>query len=156
MTAHTFEEGVLNLCRHVENLAKGCRTGLCIASEDGTKLERAYFPNLPPTFQDAIRDITMYPPYFGTCTAAMHGNEVVTSPDLNNEKRWDDRFVAHCLRHSIIALQSRPVFDESGKPFGTFVMGFSEPREVNEFDRALMDFAADAATELFRLRKQQA
>ena len=153
MALPQFEQGLLNLCKHVEALAKGCRTGVCVASDDGTKLELAYFPNLPRTFQEGIRDVPMYPSNFGSCTAAMHGNEIITTPDMNEETRWDERFVAHCLKHSIIALQSRPVFDDKGQPLGTFVMGFSEPRTVNDFDRSLMDFAADAATELFKVRR---
>lgn len=134
----------------MEALVPGCRTGMCMANADGTKLQQAYFPTLPRSFQDAIRDISMYPPYFGNCTAAMHGNEIITTPDMNEEKRFDERFIGHCLSHSIVALQSRPVLDSDGRPLGTFVMGFFEPRSTNDFDIALMDFAADAARDLFK------
>lgn len=150
MASSAFESGVLNLCRHLEILVPGCRTGLCMASPDGTKLQQAFFPTLPASFQDAIRDITMYPPYFGSCTAAMHGNEIITTPDMKEEKRFDERFIAHCLSHSIMALQSRPVLYSDGRALGTFVMGFSEPRSVTDFNIALIDFAADAAREMFK------
>jgi len=82
-----------------------------MANEDGSRLKRAFFPNLPLTFEQAIRDISQLPPYFGSCNAAMHGREVITTDDMNQETRFDDRFVAHCLAHSIVALQSRPIYD---------------------------------------------
>jgi hypothetical protein len=150
MASGAFEDGVLNLCRHIEALAPGCRTGMCMARKDGTKLERAFFPTLPASFQTGIRDITMYPPYFGSCTAAMDGHQVITTTNMKEEERFDERFIEHCLNHSIVALQSRPVVDEEGHPFGTFVMGFSEPRKASDFDNTLMEFAADAAKELFK------
>lgn len=150
MVDPSFHDDVLSLCSHVEALAPGARTGICMANEDGSRLLQAFFPNLPPTFQEAIRDIPQLPPYFGSCNAAMHGREVITTQDMNQESRFDERFVAHCLQHSIVALQSRPVFNNDGKPLGTFVMGFSTPRAVTDFDVALMEFAADAASELLR------
>jgi hypothetical protein len=150
MTDQTFLDGVLKLCQHVEALAPGSRTGICMANEDGSRLKQAFFPNLPQTFQQAIRDISQLPPYFGSCNAAMHDREVITTHDMKHETRFDERFVAHCLAHSIVALQSRPVYGAEGKPLGTFVMGFSEPRAVTDFDITLMDFAADAASELLR------
>lgn len=150
MTDQRFLDGVLKLCQHVEALAPGSRTGICMANEDGSRLKQAFFPTLPETFQQAIRDISQLPPYFGSCNAAMHGREVITTHDMNYEMRFDDRFVAHCLAHSIVALQSRPVYDAEGKPLGIFVMGFPEPRAATDFDITLMDFAADAASELLR------
>ena len=150
MTDKTFSDGVLKLCRHVGALALGSHTGICMANEDGSRLKQAFFPNLPPTFQQAIRDISQLPPYFGSCNAALHGREIVTTHNMNHETRFDARFVAPCLAHSIVALQSRPVYDSEGKPLGTFVMGFSSPRAATDFDIALMDFAADAASELLR------
>jgi len=150
MTDQIFLDGVLKLCQHVEALVPGSRTGICMANEDGSRLKRAFFPNLPLTFEQAIRDISQLPPYFGSCNAAMHGREVITTHDMNQETRFDDRFVAHCLAHSIVALQSRPIYDGEGKPLGTFVMGFSEPRAATDFDITLMEFAADAASELLR------
>jgi len=109
----TLEEKIASLCTRVEALASGSRTGVCIASRDGSKLEQAVFPHLPPTFQAGIHDIPMGPPYFGSCTAAMDGREIVTSHDMTKESRFDERFVAHCLEHSVNSLQSRPMFDSA-------------------------------------------
>lgn len=109
-------------------------------------LERAVFPSLPPSFQTAIRDIPIDSPYFGNCTAAMDGRAIITTEDFATEERFDPRFVAHCLQHAIRSLQSRPIFADNGRPLGTFVLGYREPRAASGFDEALMRFAADAVT----------
>lgn len=144
-----LKAAITSLCAHVEALAPGSRTGVCIASADHKSLERAVFPALA-TFQDAIRDIPMGPPYFGSCTAAMDGRAVVTTHDMQKESRFDERFVAHCLSHGIRSLQSRPVFDAENKPMGTFVMGYGTPHAESEFDGALMEFAADVVKHLLQ------
>ena len=145
-----LEETIAILCKRVEALAPGSRTGVCIASSDGAMLQKAVFPNFPSSFQSAIREIPMGPPYFGSCTAAMDGHRIITTEDFETESRFDSRFIAHCLGHSIRSLQSRPVYGEDGRPLGTFVMGFSEPRTARDFDEALMLFAADAVSGLLQ------
>lgn len=149
----SLEQKIASLCRRVETLASGSRTGVCIASRDGSRLERAVFPHLPPSFQAGIRDIPMGPPYFGSCTAAMHGGEIITSHDMTKESRFDERFVAHCLEHSVKSLQSRPVFDADGTPLGTFVMGYTQPTKHADFDEAILVFAADAASAMLKLER---
>lgn len=140
---HRLEEAIAILCKRVEALAPGSRTGVCIASSDGAMLQKAVFPNFPSSFQSAIREIPMGPPYFGKCTAAMDGHRIITTEDFETESRFDSRFIAHCLGH-------RPVYGEDRRPLGTFVMGFSEPRAARDFDEALVLFAADAVSGLLQ------
>ena len=145
-----IEASIASLCDRVDRLASGCRTGICIANSERTALERAIFPNLPPSFQSCIKDIPMGPPYFGSCTAAMDGDVIITCHDMASEARFDERFVATCVQHGILSLQSRPVHGRDGKPIGTFVMTFPEPREANDFNVAVMDFAAEAVSALLQ------
>jgi GAF domain len=149
----SLEKAIETLCKRVEALAPGARTGVCIASADGARLERSHFPSLPGSFQAAVRNIPMGAPYFGNCTAAMDGREIITTEDLATETRFDKRFVEHCMGHCIRSLQSRPVFNIDGKPLGTFVMGFAEPRAATAWDEALMVFAADAVTALLKRQR---
>jgi hypothetical protein len=146
----SLESSIASLCNRVEAIAPHCRTGVSIASIDGTQLARAIFPNLPKTFQSSIKDLPMGAPYFGACTAAMDGNAVITSHDLATESRFDARFIQLCLAHGIRSLQSRPVCGRDGRPVGTFVMGYAEPRDARDFDAALMAFAADAVGALLQ------
>lgn len=146
----SLEDAIAAICNRVEAMAPHSRTGVSIASGDRSRLSRAIFPNLPSTFQAAIKDLPMGAPYFGACTAAMDGDLVITSCDLADESRFDERFVRLCIDHGIRSLQSRPVYGRARKPIGTFVMGYDQPREDRDFDVALMDFAADAVGTLLQ------
>jgi hypothetical protein len=121
-----------------------------MASSDHLKLERSIFPNLPSTFQAAIKDLPMGPPYFGCCTAAMDGNTVITSHDLAVESRFSESFVRTCLSHGIKSPQSRPVYGREHNPIGTFVMGYGDVGEDGRFDGPFMEFAADAIAALLQ------
>ena len=139
-----LESQIATLCGRVEALVPGCRAGVCIASADHTKLERSVFPNLPPTFQQAIKELPMGPPYMGCCTAAMQGRQIITVHDLEKESRFSDLFIATCLSHGIRSLRSRPVYGRADAAIGTFVMGYGEPSDDQRFDLPYIDFAADA------------
>src|SRR5689334_10618528 len=97
MPSEGLDVQIAVLCSRVEALVPGCRAGVCIASADHTKLERSVFPNLPTTFQEAIKDLPMGPPYIGCCTAAMDGKDIITIHDMEKESRFSDFFIATCL-----------------------------------------------------------
>jgi len=145
-----LEAAIASICNGVEALAPGSRTGVCIASLDHSKLERSIFPNLPSTFQAAIKGLPMGPPYVGCCTAAMDGHTIITAHDLTVESRFSDSFITTCLDHGIKSLQSRPVYGREQKPIGTFVMGYGEVSEDQRFDAPFMEFAADAVAALLQ------
>ncbi len=148
----SVETSIARVCARVEALAPASRAGVSIASADRSKLECSVFPNLPRTFQETINDLPMGAPYIGCCTAAMDGNQIITVHDVTKDGRFSDVFVRTCVDHGIKSLQSRPVYGREGKPIGTFVMGYGEPRPERDFDVALMDFAADAVGTLLQKR----
>ena len=76
--------------------------------------------------------------------AVAHG-EIITCPDIAEEKRFDPQWQRLCLDHGIRSLQSRPVYLRGGMPYATFVLAYRQPREETAWDVALMTFAADAA-----------
>ena len=76
------------------------------------------------------------------------GHPTITCPDIENDTLFDPRWRQVCLKHGLKAIQSRPVYVR-GKPRGTFVLAFREPRAEQEWDVALMSFAADAASGSF-------
>lgn len=151
-----LDAAIATLCQRVEALAPGATTGVCIASPDHARLERAIFPSLPRSFQATLTDLPMGPPYFGCCTAAMDGNTVITVHDLDHESRFDESFVRACLNHGIKSIQSRPVYGRDQQPIGTFVMGYGEPSEDQRFDAPYMEFAADAVGALLQKELDQA
>lgn len=145
-----LEAAIASICNRTEVLVPGCRTGVCIASPDRSRLERSIFPNLPGTFQATIRDLPMGPPYIGCCTAAMDGDTVITVHDISLESRFSEIFIRTCIEHGIRALQSRPVYGTGQTPIGTFVVGYGDVSDDQRFDVPIMAFAADAVGALLQ------
>jgi len=142
----TASEALRELCLKVEALAPGSFAGLTISNAGQTHIEHAVFPTLPPTFSAAVTNVPLEPSDFGSCVKAISRGQPIICPDIKNDTLFDPRWREACLSHGLRAIQSRPVF-VSGKPRGTFVLAFPEPKPESEWDAALMTFAADAASE---------
>ncbi len=142
--SRSLDDALISLCDHVEALAPGSIAGLTICNPSRTLLERAIFPRLPQ-FADAIREIPLSPSDFGSCVKAVAHGEIITCPDIAEEKRFDPQWQRLCLDNGIRSLQSRPVLLHDHKPYATFVLAYRQPREETGWDVALMNFAADAA-----------
>ena len=140
-------DGLRTLCAKVEGLAPGSYAGMTLSNPGHTHIERALFPTLPQSFAAAITHVPLEPSDFGSCVKAIARGEPITCPDIEQDKLFDPRWRAVCLQHGLKAIQSRPVY-LNGKPRGTFVLAFREPRPEQEWDVALMSFAADAAGEV--------
>jgi hypothetical protein len=134
------------LCERVETLCRGAIAGLTICDQQHTRIERALFPSLPPSFAAAITNVPLEPTEFGSCVKAIARREVITCGDIENNRFFDPQWRQVCLDHGLKVIQSRPIFVH-GKPRGTFVLAFKEVRLESDWDAALMMFAADAAGE---------
>ena len=138
------DDPLISLCDHVEALASGSIAGLTICNLPRTHIERAVFPQLPQ-FAAAIRAIPLAPSDFGSCVQAIAHGEIITCPDIAEEKRFDPQWRRLCLDHGIRSLQSRPVYLRDRRPYATFVLAYRQPQIETDWDVALMTFAADAA-----------
>jgi len=143
-TYPSLDSALISLCDRVEALAPGSIAGLTICNTSRTHIERAIFPRLPQ-YAAAIVTIPLSPSNFGSCVRAVAGGEVITCPDISKEQRFDPQWRTLNLDHGLRSLQSRPLYLRDGKPYGTFVLAYREPREETSWDVALMKFAADAA-----------
>lgn len=141
-----IDEAIVRLCRRIEAMSGGAAAGVCIASADRSQIVRSLFPSVPTSFQSAIKNIPMAPPYFGACNAVIAEAKVVTCHDMTRESRFDEQFVRLCVEHGVMALQSRPVMGKDGRPLGTFVMAYRDPRDERDFDAALMELGADGVS----------
>ena len=139
----SLDDALTSLCDHVEALASGSITGLTICNPSRTHIERAVFPRLPE-FAAAISAIPLSPSDFGSCVQAIAHGEIITCPDIAEEKRFDPQWQRLCLDHGIRSLQSRPVYLRE-RPYATFVLAYRRAREETDWDVALMKFAAEAA-----------
>jgi GAF domain-containing protein len=140
----SLDDALISLCDRVEALAPGSIAGLTICNPSRTHIERAIFPRLPE-YAAAIRAIPLSPINFGSCVRAVARGEIITCPDIAEEWRFDPQWQRLSLDNGIRSLQSRPVYLHDGKPFGTFVLAYRQPRTETNWDVALMKFAADAA-----------
>lgn len=143
MTIHI--ETLTALCAKVEALAPGSVAGLTLSNAAYTHIERALFPALPFSFSAAITHVPLEPSSFGSCVKAIASGTPITCADIAQDKIFDHRWREVCLSHGLRAIQSRPVYVK-GKAQGTFVLAFREPKPESDFDVALMNFAADAAS----------
>ncbi|MGB6794903.1 MAG: GAF domain-containing protein, partial [Pseudolabrys sp.] len=140
----SLDDALISLCDHVEALATSSIAGLTICDPSRTRIQRAIFPRLPQ-YAASIVEIPLSPSNFGSCVQAVTLGEVITCPDIAEEKRFEPQWQRLGLDHSIRSLQSRPFYLREGKPYGTFVLAFRQPRKETDWDVALMKFAADAA-----------
>src|SRR3954471_5555328 len=140
-------QALADLCSKVEALAPGSFAGITVSNSDGTHIERALFPTLPYSFSAAITHVPLEPSDFGSCVKAIARGQPITCPDIENDKLFAPRWREVCWAHGLKAIQSRPVY-VNGKPRGTFVLAFRQPRAEQDWDVALMSFAADAASQV--------
>jgi len=147
MRAMTDVDALRTLCSKVEKLAPGSYAGLTLSNSGHTHIERALFPTLPYSFSAAITHVPLEPSDFGSCVKAIARGEPITCPDIANDTLFDPRWRNVCLQHGLRAIQSRPVYVK-GAPRGTFVLAFREARPEQDWDVALMSFAADAASQV--------
>lgn len=139
----SIEATLAALCRRVEAMAPGSASGVTICDEAHTHIEQAVFPTLAPSFAAAIRNVPTEPASFGSCVQAISTGQVITCADIANDIRFDPQWKKVCLEHGLKSLQSRPIFLK-GRPVGTFVLGYREPRSESDWNVALMKFGADA------------
>ena len=144
LKVNSLDDALISLCDRVEALASGSIAGLTICNPSRTHIERAIFPRLPQ-YAAAIKAIPLSPVNFGSCVRAVARGEIITCPDIAEERRFDPQWQRLSLDNGIRSLQSRPVFLKDGKPFGTFVLAYRQPRAETDWNVALMKFAADAA-----------
>jgi GAF domain-containing protein len=143
----TNVDAMRTLCSKVEGLAPGSYAGMTVSNSGHTHIERALFPTLPYSFAAAITHVPLEPADFGSCVKAIARGQPITCPDIENDKLFDPRWREVCLAHGLKAIQSRPVY-VNGKPRGTFVLAFRQPRAEQDWDVALMSCAADAASQV--------
>ena len=144
LRANPLDDALISLCDRVEALATGSIAGLTICNASRTHIDRAIFPRLPE-YAAAITAIPLSPINFGSCVRAVAQGEIITCPNIAEEQRFDPQWQRLSLDNGIRSLQSRPVYLRDGKPFGTFVLAYRQPRTETDWDVALMKFAADAA-----------
>ena len=135
------------LCAHVEALAPGAIAGLTFVDDADARIGQALFPSLPVGFSAALTDVPLQPSSFGSCVKAIATGHTITCPDVERDQTFDAQWRKVCLDYGVRAVQSRPVYVDR-KARGTFVLAYRTPKPESQWDASLMNFAADAASEI--------
>jgi GAF domain-containing protein len=138
-------------CKLAEQRIPGAIAGYTPADPTGMLIKQAVFPNLPRSFQGAIKAIPLAIPYTGTCAQAICTGIAVASDDITVDARFDTGWRRLCLDNGIKSLRSKPIRVDPCE--GTFVIGFKHATTPDDWDDALMTEFADLAAEAIKRHK---
>ena len=126
----------------------------CATKHRRTSSERSSL-HCQTALASAITLVPLQPSDFGSCVKAIALGQVITCPDVECDTSFDPVWRKVCLEHGLRAVQSRPII-VAGKPRGTFVIAYRQPKPESDWDVALMQFAASAAGEAMEASKRNA
>lgn len=139
----------------VEKLVPGAVAGVTIVDRAARVFEGAVFPSLDPAYAAALPGLRVADKP-GSCALAVYNGEIITSPDIAGDMRFQEEWRKLNLQHGIRSIQSRPILASDGTSLGTFVVGFRELRAPEAFDNIVVEAGAElAATALRRYRADQ-
>lgn len=139
----------------VETLIPGAIAGVTVVDRAAHVFESAVFPSLDPAYAAALPGLRVADKP-GSCALAVYNGEIITSPDIACDSRFQEEWRTLNLQHGIRSIQSRPILASDGASLGTFVVGFREFRAPEAFDNSVVEAGADlAALALSRFRADQ-
>jgi PAS domain S-box-containing protein len=115
------------LCRLVEEAASGCICGILLLNTNGTSVELARGPSLPPSYNEAILG---WPVNLdsGPCARAFFLKEQVIVADVASDLQWDAYgWRALALSYGLRACWSTPILSSENAVLGTFALYSREP-----------------------------
>lgn len=140
-----FAECVVALTEAVGRLRSGAGACVCVANADRTAIGEVFGAHLPESFASKIRGVPINAESIGTCATAIHTGTPTACTDVQGSERWSGEWKAVCLAHGVRACQSTPVFDEARRAVASFFLCFTEPRQLDDWDRRLTEFGAHIA-----------
>jgi PAS domain S-box-containing protein len=116
-----------SLCRLVEETASGCICGILLLDTNGTSVELARGPSLPPGYNEAILNWPVNPDS-GPCARAFFLKEQVIVADVASDLQWDAYgWRPLALSYGLRACWSTPILSSENAVLGTFALYSLEP-----------------------------
>jgi PAS domain S-box-containing protein len=116
-----------SLCRLVEETASGCICGILLLDTNGTSVELARGPSLPPGYYEAMLNWPVNPDS-GPCARAVFLKEQVIVADVASDLQWDAYgWRALALSYGLRACWSTPILSSENAVLGTFALYSLEP-----------------------------
>ena len=148
-------ETLTALCRVVEAQSPELLCSILLLDEEGTRLQHAAAPSLPPEYTNAINGANIGPSA-GSCGTAAHRRERVLVADIASDPLWAD-YRQLALPHGLQACWSTPIFDEQQNLHGTFAIYLRRPGLPEAEHERLMELTTHtAAIAVSRHRTSQA
>jgi two-component sensor histidine kinase len=135
---------LVELCKAAEALVPEAVAGVCVLDRAAQTFKYAIFPRLGETYTGRIPGLRVADQP-GSCAVAIYKGVVVTSNDIASDKRFKEGWRELSLKHGIRSIQSRPFFAPDGTSLGTFVLGFREPKSLDDFDEEVAAAWTDLA-----------
>lgn len=139
-----LDDLLLRLVGFVETQLAGARCSMQLLSEDRRRMQRSLSPSLPGAYLAALEGLEISPTV-GSCGAAASLGQTVLVPDVYNHPNWAP-YLSLAEAHGFRACWSEPVFDDAGRPMGTFAVYYDEVREPEPDDLLLLRQSASLAS----------
>ncbi len=127
---------LLRLVGFVETQLAGARCSMQLLSEDRRRMQSSLSPSLPRPYLEALEGLEISPTV-GSCGAAASLGQTVIVPDVFNHPNWAP-YRSLAEMHGFRACWSEPVFDDAGRPMGTFAVYYDDVREPDPDDLMLL------------------
>ena len=137
------EQLLLRLVAFVEAQLIGARCSMQLLSDDRRRIHASHSPTLPREYLSALEGLEISPTA-GSCGAAASLGTTIIVPDVFEHPNWT-AYRGLAEAHGFRACWSEPVFDDAGRPMGTFAVYYDEVREPEADDLVLLRQSASLA-----------
>ena len=141
MTAqgNSLESILEALCQVVEENASGCLCSVILIDPNGSKIQQAFAPSLPSSYNDRFRGIPV-DREGGPCTEAARRKTQVIVSDVASDTRWETYgWRTAALAHGLRACWSTTILAPNGLVLGTFAIYWHAPRTPSEYDQKIIE-----------------
>ena len=138
-----LENLLLRLVGFVEQQLVGARCSMQLLSADRRRMQVSLSPSLPSAYTAALAGLEISPTA-GSCGAAASLGRTVIVPDVFHHPNWVP-YRPLAEMYGFRACWSEPVFDDEGKPMGTFAVYYDEVRAPEDDDLTLLRQSASLA-----------
>ena len=158
MTAqgNSLESILEALCQVVEENASGCLCSVILIDPNGSKIQQAFAPSLPSSYNDRFRGIPV-DREGGPCTEAARRKTQVIVSDVASDTRWETYgWRTAALAHGLRACWSTTILAPNGLVLGTFAIYWREPRTPSEYDQKIIEQITHLAAVAIERKRNEA
>ncbi|HVF31182.1 MAG TPA: PAS domain S-box protein [Pyrinomonadaceae bacterium] len=136
-------ETLTHLARTVEKQSGGASVASILLLDGDGRLRNGASPSLPYDYIKAIDGIKADVDV-GTCAAAAASAQVVVTPDIGSDPRWNG--IAHLpIALGLVGAWSMPIIARDGHVLGTFGTYFKECRPPTDLEKNVVEVVARTA-----------